>query len=73
MLDRYDSFKEARMIRMLRFIIILAILVGGIGYYRGWFSAHSNGQSTINVTVDRDKIDQDKTSAQQKIQQLANK
>ena len=61
------------MIRILRLIVVLAVLVGGVGYYRGWFRVHSHSDSTIKLTVDRDKIDQDKATARQKIQDLGNK
>ncbi len=61
------------MFRILRWIVILAVLVGGVGYYRGWFRVHSHGDSTIKLKIDRDKIDKDKENAQQKIQDLRDK
>jgi hypothetical protein len=64
------------MIRLLGMLVVLLIVVAAIGYYRGWFLAEStetNGQRTVTVTVDKDKIDQDKTSAQQQVQDLAHK
>jgi hypothetical protein len=64
------------MIRFLGLLVVLALLVVGVGYYRGWFHADSNntnGQPTISVTVDKDKINQDKASAQQEVQNLQHK
>jgi len=57
-------------------MIRLLFVVAGIGYYRGWFHAEShdtNGQRSVTVTVDKDKLDQDKAGAQQQVQDLAHK
>jgi len=64
------------MIRLLGMLVVLLIVVAAIGYYRGWFLAEStdaNGHRTVTVTVDQDKIDQDKASAQQQVQNLGHK
>jgi hypothetical protein len=64
------------MIRFLGMLVVLSLIVAGIGYYRGWFHAESsdmNGQSSLTVTVDKDKFDQDKASAQQQVQDLGHK
>ena len=64
------------MIRLLGMLVVLLAVIAGIGYYRGWFHAGSadiNGQSTVTVTVDKDKLNQDKASAQQEVQDLAHK
>jgi len=64
------------MIRLLGMLVVLGLLFAGVGYYRGWFHAGSsdtNGQSTVTVTVDQNKLDQDKASAQQQVQDLTHK
>jgi hypothetical protein len=64
------------MIRFLGMLVLLSILVAGIGYYRGWFRAESqdtNGQGAITLTVDKNKLNQDKASAQQEVQDLRHK
>ncbi|MGD0767151.1 MAG: hypothetical protein ABSB42_02905 [Tepidisphaeraceae bacterium] len=64
------------MIRLLGILVVALFVVAGIGYYRGWFHAEShdaNGQRTVTVTVDKDKLDQDKASAQQQVQDLGHK
>jgi hypothetical protein len=64
---------------MLRFfgtLVVVLAIVAGIGFYEGWFHASSsdtNGHDTVKLTVDKDKIDQDKASAQQQVQDLAHK
>ena len=64
------------MTRFLGTLVVILFLVAGLGWYRGWFHAEShdvNGQSTVTVTVDKDKFDQDKTSAKQEVQDLGHK
>jgi hypothetical protein len=64
------------MIRFLGMLVVLSVLVVGIGYYRGWFRASSidnNGHDTIKLTLDKDKLNQDKASAQQQVQDLTHK
>jgi hypothetical protein len=64
------------MIRFVGMLVVLCVLVAGIGYYRGWFHAGTsdiNGQSTVTVTVDKNKLDQDKASATQQVQDLTHK
>jgi hypothetical protein len=64
------------MTRLLGMLVMLLIVVAAIGYFRGWFHAESHsvdGQTTVTVTVDKDKVTQDKDSAQQKVQDLGQK
>jgi hypothetical protein len=64
------------MIRLLGMLVVLGLLFAGVGYYRGWFHAGSsdtNGQGTVTLTVDQNKLDQDKASAQQQVQDLTHK
>lgn len=62
------------MLRFLGGLVVLLALVAALGYYRGWFQAQSvdtNGEHTVTVTVDKDKIIQDKTAATQELHDLA--
>ncbi len=64
------------MFRFLGLLIVLSVLILGLGYYRGWFHADSNntnGQPTVSVSIDKDKINQDKANAQQEVKNLAHK
>ena len=60
----------------MRFVIVLILIVAGVvglGYYRGWFrvtSDRSADKPAVTVTVDKDKITQDKSDAQKKVQDL---
>jgi hypothetical protein len=71
-----DPPKEIQMIRFLGILFVLCLLVAGFGFLRGWFhagSSNTNGQGTVTVTVDQNKVDQDKASAQQEVQDLTHK
>jgi len=71
-----DPPKEIQMIRFLGILVVLCLLVAGFGFLRGWFhagSSNTNGQGTVTVTVDQNKVDQDKASAQQEVQDLTHK
>lgn len=60
----------------MRLLIVLLLIVVGLGLYRGWFhvtSGRSADKPTVTVTVDKDKIQQDKNEAQQKVQDLKQK
>jgi len=64
------------MTRFLGMLVVLFVLVACIGYYRGWFRAEShetNGRGTVTLTVDKDKLNQDKASAQQQLQDVEHK
>jgi len=60
----------------LGMLVVVFALIAAVGYYRGWFHAESsdtNGHSSLTVTVDKDKVDQDKASARQDVQNLEHK
>lgn len=50
--------------RLAAFVIVLAIIIIGVGLYRGWFVVSSTGGSqsekvNVNLTVDQAKMKQD--------------
>lgn len=61
----------------MRFLIVLFVIVLGIaafGLHRGWFhltSDDASGKSNVTLTVDKDKIQQDKTAARERTQDLS--
>ena len=65
------------MLRPIRAIIILVLIVGCIGYFRGWFAFSTtttiDGKSNVTVTVDKDKIQSDDQAARDKAKDLAHK
>ena len=61
------------MVRLLGALVVVCLLIAGVGYIRGWFHADvhtDHGQGTVNVTVDRDKLEKDKEAARQEVQRM---
>ena len=60
----------------MRFLFILALIAAcivGLGLYRGWFhltSDHSAEKPNITITVDKDKLHEDRRKAVGKVQDL---
>jgi hypothetical protein len=61
------------MTRLLGVIVLLLIGVGVLGFYQGWFqssTATTDHKTTFGVTVDRDKIEQDKEKAKEELEKV---
>lgn len=62
-----------------RFLLVLVLIAAGIlglGFYRGWFQFTSVGsadKTTVTVTVDKDKIKEDKNDTEKKLLDLKHK
>jgi hypothetical protein len=60
----------------MKIVLILVLIVAGIigmGFYRGWFTVSSDSQGdtrNITVSVDKEKIREDKDKAVEKVQDL---
>ena len=64
------------MTRLLGVIVALLIVVAVIGYFRGWFHMechHTDGRHTVIMTVDKDKLNQDKANVRQDVHDLEHK
>jgi hypothetical protein len=64
------------MIRLLGLVVALLLVVAVIGYFRGWFHADSrnaDGHETVTLTVDKDKLQQDKAAAEKRVLNLEHK
>jgi len=59
---------------MKKLLIVVVVIVGcaaALGFHRGWFRLGSDsdaGKRSVTVTMDKDKIEQDKETAVQKVQ-----
>jgi len=65
--------KEGLLKGMFVALVLLVAVVVGLGFYRGWWSLASNSTDTtvhLNVTVDKDKLQEDKNNALEKVQHL---
>ncbi len=54
-------------------LVLLVAVIAGLGFYRGWFSLASksaDAESKITLTVDKDKIQEDRTAATESVENL---
>lgn len=64
---------------MNRFLLVLVLLlagVAGLGFYRGWFSVakdNTDHKTNMTLSVDRDKIQDDKETARERVQEFGSK
>jgi hypothetical protein len=68
--------RKAIMSRILRFLLLLAIVVVVVGFYRGWFELSTDRQEQktgITVTVDMKKVEEDKEKAMESLKGLEHK
>ena len=60
-------------------VIVLALGVGGVGFYRGWFVLSSHTRETgnhkvdVNLAVDPGKMKEDAKSVKEKVTELTGK
>lgn len=65
------------MSRVLGLLVLLLIVVGGIGFYRGWFQVSTNdsrgsGTTNVGLTIDKDKMKADAESAKDRAKVVGN-
>ena len=59
--------------RLIFVLLLLAAGVVGLGFYQGWFSFSTetaDKKTNITITVDQEKIKEDKEKAQNKVQDV---
>ena len=65
------------MSRFLFVIVLLAVGIGCLGFYLGWFRIGSDssgdGKTHITLTVDQNKIKADENKALEKVQSIGHK
>ena len=57
-------------------LTILALLVAGVGFYRGWFDVSTDDQpgiTNVELTIDKDRISQDAEAASAKARGLTSR
>jgi DNA repair exonuclease SbcCD ATPase subunit len=64
-------------IRNLVFVIvIIGLIVGGVGYYRGWFgiaTGTDDQKVNLNVTINKDRVKADEERAKQALENVGDK
>ena len=60
--------------RLFVLLVLIAAGVAGLGFYLGWFhlttETTNDGKSSVTVTVDKDKIHDDKQKAKDKANEI---
>jgi hypothetical protein len=64
--------------KLCSLLLVLAIVVAGVGFYRGWFalsgSRHTDSNKVnINLRVDPDKVKEDAETVKEKSSELTGK
>ena len=60
-------------------LVVIVLVVIGVGFYRGWFALSSStadqgsNKVNVNLTVDRDKMQEDAQAVQNKTAELTGK
>jgi cell division protein FtsX len=63
--------------RLLAVVVVLALLVIGVGFYRGWFAVSQTDPETggnkvnVNLTVDKDKMQEDAEAVKKQAAELS--
>jgi predicted negative regulator of RcsB-dependent stress response len=64
------------MMKFLGFLVVLAVIVLGVGYYLNWFQFSTKSQGdkgSVTLEVDKQKIEADKQKAQEKLKEFGGK
>ncbi|MEX2137826.1 MAG: hypothetical protein WD894_01090 [Pirellulales bacterium] len=62
--------------KLFRLLIVVAIVIVAVGFYRGWFALSSpdgndgSNKVNVNLTMDRDKIKDDAKAVKEKSAEL---
>jgi hypothetical protein len=64
--------------RFCSLLIVLAFIVVGLGFYRGWFTVSGGREAEsqkvdVNLTVDPDKVKADAETVKDKVSELTGK
>jgi hypothetical protein len=70
--------EEFPMKKLIGWLLVFALVVGGVGYWRGWFvfskTEDNDSKTNLNVTVNKDKYREDKAAflkaAREKLKEL---
>jgi hypothetical protein len=65
--------RKPLMARLLGYLLVLALIIAIVGFYRGWFTvSQSTGETgtEIQIHIDKQKVEQDKEAAKKKIENI---
>ncbi len=61
--------------RLFFVLVLVGAGIVGLGFYQGWFqigSDNADGKSNVTLSVDTDKFQEDRKTAQEKVQDVGN-
>jgi hypothetical protein len=62
---------------LLAFLSAVVLLVGGVGWYRGWYHVQNSpapsGHHAVNIDIDKDKIGKDLQEGEEELQKVIEK
>ncbi len=64
------------MARFITALLVIAFVIGGVGWYRGWFqfgTSQEGDKTNINISVDKEKIREDEKGVQERLRNIGNK
>lgn len=61
------------MFKLIKFLLVLALILAAIGYWRGWFTIEKSGDDQFTVSIDRDKVRDDTSKAKDAVKDVASK
>ena len=64
--------------RSIAFLLVFIVCLAAVGFYRGWFTLSSKPEAgsnkvDVNLTMDRDKIEQDAETVKEKTTEFVGK
>ena len=57
-------------------LVIIAAIVAGVGFYRGWFGVSTDdrpGETNVELKIDKERIQQDAEAASEKAREFASR
>jgi uncharacterized protein YxeA len=64
-------FEEAFIMKgLLALLVLLVIVIGGVGLYRGWFTVateNTDKKPSVSISMDKDKIKEDEEKVKEKV------
>ena len=73
----FGTLEEGLGMRRLLIVLVLVVAgIAGLGFYQGWWrlsTGGTDGKTNVPVTVDQEKIEQDKEKAKEKMKELEQK
>ncbi|HGY93040.1 MAG TPA: hypothetical protein ENK43_17890 [Planctomycetes bacterium] len=59
--------------KLIRFLVMVAVILGVIGYFRGWYSVEKTGDEKFTVSINKNKVKEDAARAAEKTKEVAEK